>query len=251
MRIGVFGDLHCGHINGIAPPSHQQSEDSQGCWKLLRKFCDTYGPFGAVFVMGDVIDGKASRNGGVELITTDQSRQADIAIMVLDSIPTTKRAKWFQVSGTPYHGGTSEDFERLVASSFGAEYGAVVWPEVDGCRFRLRHKINRAMNNLYKQMDTHVRRVGSGREKLADAILFGHLHVHNEASRSVQGRALHAISCPSLQGMTDFGGRQCDGDVDMGCLALDVHRGKITAVHKHVAPLGVDTWANAQGLGLI
>jgi len=251
VRIAVYSDLHCGHINAIAPTLHQVSEDSHGCWKLFKKFNRKYGPFDAVLILGDVIDGKAGRNGGVELVTTDQSKQADIAIQVLDQVPVKKGAKWYQVGGTPYHGGMSEDFERLVASSFGAEYGAVVWPEIGGVRFRMRHKINRAMNNLNKQIGIHQRRLGSGREKQADCMLFGHLHTYAQRQEACNGKPMYAISCPALQGVTDFGSRQCDGDVDIGCLAIDVEKGSIASIHEHITPLGVDTWGTAKSLGLL
>ena len=250
MRIAVYSDLHCGHINSIAVPKDQQSEDSQGCWRVFSKFNKLYGPFDAVMLMGDLIDGAAGKNRGVELTTTDQSKQADMAIRVLDTVPLRRGAKWYAAAGTPYHGGMAEDFERLVASSFGAEYGAVVWANVGGCLFRMRHKINRAMNNIARQIDTHVQRIGSGREPQADAMLFGHLHYYGIRGESVNGKQVLAINCPSLQGQTDFGSRQCDGDVDIGCLALDVDGGRISAVHPHIVPLGVDTWAKAKKSGL-
>jgi hypothetical protein len=249
-KIAVLGDLHCGHINAIAPPRHQQSEDSQGCFKILQSFGKRHGPFDYVFLMGDMIDGKGGKNAGVELITTDCSKQADIAIQVLETLPVTKNAKWFAAAGTPYHGGVSEDFERLVASSFGATYSAVTYADVGGYRFRLRHKLNRAMNNLRKQIDLHLQRVGGHRERLVDMLLFGHLHEHAVHHENHGGKRITAVSCPTLQGQTDFGSRQCDGDVDIGCLAIDVTKAGLN-ITSHVVPLSEDTWGYAKSQGMI
>jgi hypothetical protein len=246
QRIAVYGDMHCGHINAIAAPKDQQSEDSQGCWKTFLKFNKLHGPFDAVLLMGDLIEGAGGKNRGVELTTTDQSKQADMAIRVLDEVPLKAGAKWYAAAGTPYHGGIAEDFERIVASSLKAEYGAVMWAKVGGCLFRMRHKIGRAMNNLTKQIDIHAQRVGGGREPLADALLFGHLHYFGTRSESIAGKTIVAINCPALQGQTDFGSRQCDGDVDIGCVAIDVEGGKITGIHPHIVELGVDTWQSAK-----
>ena len=249
-KIAILGDMHCGHINAIAHPKDQASEDAQGLWKLYKSFCKRHGPFDGVILTGDLIDGRAGRNGGVELLTTDQMNQADMAIRVLDELPVRKGAPWWLASGTPYHAGTDEDFERLVASSFGASRSAVVWAEIGGLVIRARHKINRAMNNLVKQVETHVRRIGSGREPQADYMLFGHLHCHKTHTEMLNGKPITAVCCPTLQGETDFGSRQCDGDVDLGAMCLEI--GGVTPVlHRHIVPLGVDTWAKAEAAQML
>jgi hypothetical protein len=250
MRVAVIGDMHCGHLTGIAPPNKQHTEDAEGLWRLFVKFNKKYGPFDAVFVMGDTIDGKGQRSGGVELITTDCMEQADIAISVLDKLNVRPGCKWFFTGGTPYHTGNEEDFERIVVSSFKGEHGDVVWPVLGKHRFRLRHKINRAMNNLEKQMDIHCGRVGGGREPQADMLLFGHLHQHKTAHRCVGGKDMAAVMCPAMQGHTGYGGRQCDSDVDIGMLCLTVTDAGIT-INKHIAPLGYDTWGGAKMRGMI
>jgi hypothetical protein len=246
-KIAVLGDMHCGHLNGIAAPKDQRTEDAEGLWKLFCRFCKLHGPFDHVLLTGDLIDGKAGRNGGVELITTDQMDQADIAIRVLDKLPVKAGATWHLAAGTPYHTGMSEDFERIVAGSFAMARAAVVWAELAGKLFRVRHKLNRAMNNLYKQIENHQRRVGGGREPIADFLLFGHLHCYRRESQRILGRTVTAMSCPTLQGRTDFGGRQCDGDVDCGALCIEIDdRTKQAAIHEHVVPLCVDTWGKAK-----
>jgi hypothetical protein len=250
-RIAIVSDLHCGHINGIADPKRQRSEDSEGCWKLLRRFCRMYGPFHAVMVGGDTIEGKGGFNRGVELTFPDMMDQSNIAIAVLDSIPVVKKAPWYFAGGTPCHTGIGEDFERIVAGSFGSVVTDIAWAHVAGIRARMRHKVSRAKNNMAAQIDTHIRRVGAGLEPQADILLYGHLHTYRMESQSINGRAITAMTLPALQGHTNYGGRQCEGDVSIGCVCLVVEKNVISAIYPHIASLAYDTWGNAAKKGLL
>lgn len=250
MKALILGDFHTGHCNGWTPRRKVDTVDADGIDKLTRKFFKRTGPYDVVLSTGDLIDGKAGRNAGVELLTTDMSVQRDWAIELLDSIPVTKRCKWFFAAGTRYHGGESEDFERDIANCFGGLYGPVVWVDTPVV-IRMRHHINRAMNCLVKQRDIHMARVGYGTETLADMLLYGHLHEHRTELWEAGGRVRYAMVAPSLQGMTDFGGRRCDGNVHIGCMCCEIDKNGVHSFQKSIVQLGRDTWGMAKEQGAI
>ena len=129
------------------------------------------------------------------------------------------------VYGTPYHAGTEEDWEAVVADEVNAEIHGQMFVEVEGVRFHLKHKVGGSSI-------PHGRHTATARERLwlrewadvadwpqADVILRGHVHYHQYAG----GPGWLAMTCPALQGpSTKYGSRQCSGTVDFGIVTFEV-----------------------------
>lgn len=223
-RVVVLSDLHCGSIVGLTPPAwHTGDELQRDMWGWYQREMVELGAVDACFVMGDAIDGKGHRSGGVEQITTDLITQTDMATAALRHV----QAKNFVlVHGTPYHvGADGEDMERLIARELGARIGGHEWVDVNGCVFDLKHKVGGsgvphgrhtavARERLWNQL-WHMRELAPK----ANVILRGHVHYHSFCG----GPGWLAMTLPALQGPgSHYGVRQCSGLVDFGFVVFDV-----------------------------
>lgn len=225
-RIAVLSDLHCGSLVGLTPPAwHTGDELQRDMWQWYQREMVDLGPVDACFVLGDAIDGKGNRSGGVEQITTDLITQTDMATAALRHV----QAKDFVfVHGTPYHvGADGEDMERLIARALGARIGGHEWISVNGCVFDLKHKVGGsgvphgrhtavARERLWNQL-WHMRELAPK----ANVILRGHVHYHSFCG----GPGWLAMTLPALQGPgSHYGVRQCSGIVDFGFVVFDVEQ---------------------------
>lgn len=244
-RIIVVSDTHCGHVAGLTPPQFQLSEyegssTKRNKWAILQKelwqnfinLLEKHKPFDVCFALGDMIDGKGTRSGATELITSDRDEQADMACEIFQQIRqrSNKGFKIIGVYGTDYHvsaeGG--EDWENIVAER--AEFvkiGSHEWVDVNGCIFDLKHHIGgssiphgrftapareRLWNLLWSERDYQPK---------ASVILRG--HVHYAAHCGEPGWL--AMSVPALQGMgTKYGARRMSGVVHWGLTIFDVDK---------------------------
>jgi len=238
-RILVISDNHGGHITGLTPPPFQFKEYGKSktrknkwagmqrdMWREFKKMMKRYEPFDIGFHLGDLVEGKGKRSGGVELITSDMSEQADIATGVCDSVRlhASKGFKWYGASGTPYHvSSDGDDWDSIVAERSGfEEFGTHTWVDVNGCIFDLKHKVG-------SSSVPHGRHTAIAKERLwnqlwgerqpqANVVLRGHTHYHAYCG----GADWLAMVCPSLQGWTKYGSAQCSGTVDFGIIVIDV-----------------------------
>jgi hypothetical protein len=225
-RIVVVSDLHCGHMVGLTPPGWWYSEHEalqREMWEWYENEMETIGEVDACFVVGDTIDGKGSRSGGVEQLTNDLIAQTDMATACLKIIQTDK---YFMVHGTPYHvGPDGEHMERLVARNLGGTISGHEWVSVNGCVFDLKHKVG-------SSGVSYGRHTAVAKEKLwntlwnlrkmapkANVILRGHVHYYLDCG----GIGWRAMTLPALQGPGSFYGvEQCSGIVDFGFVVFDV-----------------------------
>lgn len=198
-------------------------------WNAFVSILEDLPKLDFVFSLGDLIDGKAQRSGGTELITTDIQEQCDMAVEVFSTIKKycKKTAKIVSVFGTDYHVATEgEDWEAEIAHKAGFfKIGAHEWPSVNGCVFDLKHKVG-------SSQVPHGRYTAIAREKLwnalwserqeqpyANVLLRGHAHYYSAIDNS-DGTAM---VCPALQGMgSRYGSRQCSGTVDWGLIHFKV-----------------------------
>jgi hypothetical protein len=238
-RILVISDTHCGHLTGATPPAFQlnqfkESETKRNKWAVMqkeawigfKKLLTKYAPFDLAFHLGDSIDGKGSRCGGVDLITSSMEEQADIATAVCDTVRlhANKGFKWYGVSGTPYHVDSDGDaWDSVVARRAGFErMGAHEWIDVNGCVFDLKHKLGSSSVPHGRQTALSKERLWNQlwaeRQPKANVVLRGHVHYHTYCG----GADWLAMSCPALQGWTKFGSTQCCGTVDWGIVVFDV-----------------------------
>jgi hypothetical protein len=236
-RVVIISDLHAGHHAGICPPSHWLPESSPGrlgdfaqqqraLWNWYVGRLLELQPIDTLIVNGDAIDGKGSRSGGTELLTTDLKQQCNIAASV---IRVAQADNIRIVAGTPYHSSPDgEDWEDVLADMVGGTMMGRRFLEVDGVVFDIKHKVG-------SSSVPHGRHTAISKERVwnvlwheregapkADVIIRSHVHYHEYS-----GNPTHlAMTTPALQGWgSKYGERQCSGIVDIGFVHFDVEDG--------------------------
>jgi len=234
-RVLVISDLHCGHRAGLTPPSWQYkpndgdldrtkfAEIQQAVWKFYTDTIDALKPIDYLFVLGDGIDGKGLRSGGTEQLEADRLKQCDIAT---DCINYVGAKNIVMVHGTPYHAGTEEDFEGIIAKNVDAKkIGSHEWVDVNGVIFDLKHFVSGSVI-------PHGRFTGIARDRLwnliwaerngqpkSDILIRGHVHYFGYCG---DGGILN-VTMPALQGWgSKYGSRLCTGTVDIGLVHFDI-----------------------------
>ncbi len=193
------------------------------CWGWYERKMAALQPIDVLIVNADMIDGKGSRSGGTELITSDLRAQAEMAAAC---IRVAKAKTIICTHGTPYHvSADGEDMETLVADMVGATIGGHEWVDVNGCVFDVKHKIG-------SSQVPHGRHTAAAKERLwnqlwaeqdgapkSNVILRSHVHYF-----AFNGDADYlAMTLPALQGFgSKFGVRQCSGLVHYGLVHFDV-----------------------------
>jgi hypothetical protein len=245
MKIIAISDLHCGHVTGLTPPQFQiakfeesstkrnkWSELQSELWLKFENLIEKYKPFDLGFDLGDMIEGKGSRSGGTELITSDRNEQVDIASHIHHYIRDKSNPdfKWIGVFGTGYHTSNEggEDWEAVTAERSGFEkIGSHEWVDVNGCIFDLKHHVS-------SSTVPHGRHTPVAKEKLwnilwaeqsyqptSNVILRGHVHY----AAYCGGPGWVAMTLPALQGMgTKYGSRYCSGIVHWGVTVFEVDK---------------------------
>lgn len=227
-RIVVISDLHCGHQLGLTPPRHQGGAlvaKQKEFWAWYAATAREIGRVDLLVANGDLIDGNATRNGGVELLTSDRHKQADMAAECLEVI---KHDRTEIVFGTPYHSGAAEDFERAVAEKFGAGCGPELVIDVDGTVFQFKHHIStsglwhgRATAALREQLnDILSSAVGMGGPR-ADVVIRSHAHYYV----AVENAAGAAYVTPCMQLGSGYGARKFSLWPDVGLMLFEVAGG--------------------------
>jgi len=236
-RVVALGDFHCGHYAGLTPPGWHVSASrnkkiksmQSEMWRNYLGFIKESPSPDLLIVNGDLIDGKGGRSGGTELITCDLMEQAEMAA---ECVKPWNARKVVMTYGTPYHvAADGEDVEKYTAALCGAEIHGHCFPEVEGVVFDVKHKLGssqipwsrhtavareRYQNLFWKEL-------GNGQPQ-ANVILRSHVHFFGYCG----GTNWLAITLPALQSpKTKFGGRQCSGTVDWGCVQFDVGNGVV------------------------
>jgi hypothetical protein len=221
-RVVVISDLHCGSDVGLTYPDWQQTALQEELWEVYAGMIDALRPIDVLIVNGDMIDGKASRWGSTGLITADRVEQAEMAVK---AIAFTDATEMYLTYGTPYHAGSGEDFEVVVADKLRARIEPQLWVEVNGIVFDAKHFISassvphgrhtsiardRLWNILWADMEQQPK---------SDVFIRSHVHYFNFAG----GTSWVAMTTPALQGLgCKFGSRIPSGTVDYGLVYFDV-----------------------------
>jgi hypothetical protein len=237
-RIVIISDSHAGHRSGLTPPgSFRYSEDDEN--PVLRKFAevqrimwDWYAgklhelqPIDTLVHNSECIDGKAFRQGGTELLTSDRHAQCDMAAQV---IREAKAKRIYITRGTRYHSGNDEDWDEIVAEKVNAkEVGAHIWLESEGTILDIRHKVPGSVI-------PHGRFTGLARQKLwnylwnlrgmqpdARIVIRSHVHYHVYCGTA----EWLAMTTPSLQAWTKFGSEEIEGTNDIGLIEINTYPG--------------------------
>jgi len=146
--VGIFADLHCGHLAGLAPPAWFVSAGNrkgkailklqQDMWRAFKAMLKPVKELDLAIWNADLIDGRGERSGSTELIAIDRQDQVEMAITVIKNVPA--KAHLF-TRGTAYHTGGAEDWENLIASAYGGDIHDHQWADVNGLVFDVKHHI--------------------------------------------------------------------------------------------------------------
>ena len=235
MKILVISDTHCGHIAGLTPLKCDYKPDKASKyyqpWLLRRRvwrwFCKEVEDVSAdiLVINGDAIDGFASKTGGRELITSDISEQADMAVEIAK---TVNAKQVYMTYGTAYHTGDDLDWEDEIAYKLRAEIKSRLFLKVDGVTFDVKHHLGsssvphgRATAILRDKLWADLMAL-RGEQPKSDIIIRSHVHYFN-AITTPSGLIM---TTPALQSpSTIYGKRRCSGITDLGMVSFDVANG--------------------------
>lgn len=234
-RVIAISDLHCGARSGLTPPGHQSAYnlDSQAeAWKWYAERVRTLKkqtPIYAVLALGDLIDGRSAKDGGIESVTTDRRIQADMATECLSVWSPTKYAI---VRGTGYHThGGEEDWEDSIARALDAPIHNMMCVEIDGVKIDCKHKTGRS--GIPHGRSTPLMRAKLWADILGDEdkipgdvdlLIRGHVHYFACVGGIRKGKQWWAMSLPAMQlPQSRYGERECEGTVDYGFVVIDIY----------------------------
>jgi hypothetical protein len=236
-KILIIGDLHCGSMCGITPPDWFVSKGRNSfyanlqreMWDNYMEMCDSFGKVDALIVNGDVIDGKGTRSGGTEQITSDMFEQCDIAVNVLKELDAKQLMFTY---GTPYHTASpnGEDFDKEVADRMNSPIQDELNVNVDGLMFNVKHKVGSSSSPYNRAMPVGRHRLWEAIEALrtdtkpADVYVRSHVHYFSFCGES----NWYGFTLPALQSSdTKYGARQCVGLTDWGMCLFYVDHGSL------------------------
>jgi len=229
-KIICISDLHCGSYSGLTPPKYWPNKHfkpdeytrMEKTWIFYTNTLESLGKVDYCFCLSDCIDGKGSKNGGVELITTDLLQQAKMAV---DCIKMIDCDKVFMVRGTAYHTSTDGNcIEDIIADDLdGAVIDDYLNVNVNGIVFNLKHKISSSSilaGRVAPLVKEYQWAVENDNEITPSIFLRGHVHYH--VSVFYPGKFL-GITLPALQlPFSQYGNQQCTGQVDTGMVYMEV-----------------------------
>jgi len=188
-----------------------------------------------VIIAGDCIDGKGKKSGSREQLTTDRHEQVEMAREAINEIQAGRIVITY---GTPYHSGSDEKWEKVLAEELANDRGqrlgakgcdvrisAQETVDVNGLIFDVKHKVGRssiphgkftplARTKIWDRIWAEV-----GQRPAADVILRGHVHYHCHCGTP----EYLAMTLPALKGLGDeFGAEQCDDIIHFGLVWFDV-----------------------------
>jgi len=236
-KIVAMSDTHCGHLAGLTPPDYWTSQKySEGkiqreTWLEYEELCEKNKGCDYLFHLGDTIDGDGKVNGGVEQITTDRIKQAEMAV---ECIAKMEPKRVIMTYGTAFHTGKAEDFDGLVnkglnAIGISSEIHGMPFVKVEDVTFHLKHHIGGSGIPYGRHTASSKERFWlklheeQGWEK-ADIILRGHVHYYQIAG----GADWLAMTLPALQAANTKFGRRCSGEVHWGLVTFEVDGSEYT-----------------------
>jgi len=245
-RVVVISDLHCGHVVGLTPPAWQQNDTQAELYDFYVRKMKAMRPVNALLVNGDCIDGRGDRSGSVELITTDRLVQCEMAV---EAIEVAECKNVGIIKGTPYHTGTKEDFENVIAQNVNAKACKDhAWFNIEGVCFDAKHAISSSSVPYGRHTATAREKIWNdewskhGASPKADVIIRSHVHYHQFCGGpdGAGEKIWLGMTTPALQGQgSRFGSRLCSGTVHFGFVWFDVYDGKLEDWGPVLAPLAI------------
>ena len=236
-RVVVISDTHCGDRSGLTPMPDELTIDNPNIdewqrqriemWQWYEKTMAALQPIDVLVVDGDCIAGKGTKSGGTELLTADRVKQVEMAE---ECIRLAKAPQIVMTYGTPYHTGTEEDWEAVLANNLKKTTSVSIsgheWFRANNIVFDVKHYIGNS--SIPHGRMTPIARAklwniiwNSDNEKQpkSQIILRGHVHNLNYCG----GADWMGFTLPCLQGWGDkFGVRRCEGKIDIGLLWFDI-----------------------------
>lgn len=230
FKILVTSDQHCGCFFGLTPPSWMIERSrapkvralQEKAWKWHMEDLKSVGKIDLLVCNGDAIDGKQHKSGSCHLLTADLDEQVEIA---REALSAPKAGELAFTLGTPYHTDASgQHYERQLARTFGAQAEEELVIKHAGRRIYFRHKIARAgvphtRHTATAKMHMHnVLKTAAGKAEKYDYLVYSHVHYHCVAG----GAGWLAMTTPALQVTSNYGQRECDGEIDWGMVLITV-----------------------------
>jgi hypothetical protein len=197
--------------------------------------------FYGLYLNGDLADGSARRGYGRDVWTNEPEEQAECAIEVINYIKKhhlVKGAPIIGARGTAYHavmGGV--DVENLVAKETDMDLKYEQYVDMDGITINFKHHIggrNKPHTQGTQLPETKLHNLYLADIEMApraDVFMRGHLHKY----RVFSDPTYTAMLLPCLQGpYTDFGGRVCEGAVNMGFMKVWEEEGRFMHLFKEI-----------------
>lgn len=240
----VLSDTHCAHRAGLTHPSYQYKRDTdcstrkkfgdmQRCqWNWFEKEIKSIGTIDVALFNGDLVEGDGKRNKGAELLATDENDQSDMAVKALGIIQSKE---YHIVNGTWSH---STNVERQISKFFNCESLNQVWLDVNGLIIHARHKIGGASvphgrsTAILKESLWNLINAEKGFDPMkANIIIRSHLHKAHDCRGVLPNQRLFIT--PSLQGLTDYGEKECHGGIDIGFLVFRIKNERVWTWEEH------------------
>lgn len=237
-NVVIISDLHCGSVVGLTPPEYEvggeiddRTAERLALWdaytEMIDKFRSTHGNIHILIVNGDCLDGKCSRWGSTDVITTRIRTQIDMAACC---IRYARADNILMTYGTPYHVGAEEDWEAYLARDVDAIIKDHLFLEIGGVNFSIKHKISASSI-------PHGRHTPVAREKLWDTLWAVEKQQHPKSDVIVRSHVHYFSFCgdgnylglttPALQGLGGkYGARMCAGTIDFGITYFICNQGK-------------------------
>lgn len=223
-RVIFLSDTHCGSMQGLTAPKWATTETQKDLWNMYTGWIKQYKPFDIVICVGDMLDGKSVKDGGIGLISSDRIVQIEMAEVALRAL---KCPEIHIIGGTDYHvnGSGSEDWELILAKQLNATYADQGFFDIHGCQINARHKVgggglpHTKYTPLAKEVESNLQWAMSGEQVLSDLLVRGHVHKYSQISN---GHTV-AFTLPAMQSAgSRYGTKQCSGLVDWGMLVVDI-----------------------------
>ena len=230
----IVSDIHCGHEVGLTPPKwnpqypefpelQKMSDYRSYLWDRFAWGVKEYGPYDVCIANGDLIDGRGEKIGGTEEIFVDREQQVEMAVDVLETIPTKEL---YITRGTDYHVGPYENFEDGVGKALNAiKVGDVLNIDIGGVLFNARHHLGGSQSvigratALLRDETWNVLWAANQDFPRADVIIRSHNHYYIAVD---QPKAI-LIGTPGLQGYgTRYGERRLSGEIHFGFIVFEV-----------------------------
>ena len=225
-RVILIADTHCGHLTGLTPPefnneSARYADFRRESWIWFSNVIERMKPFDFAVYNGDLIDGKQVKSGGLELLENDRFNQVRMSVAIHNKINPVKS---IVIRGSKYHVGKDENFEDDFADRIGVKIYNRFLGDIAGKVFDIRHKIGRSaiphgrVSPLSRQvLWSRLREERTGIH--ADVIIRSHVHYNVY----IEENGIIAMTTKALQGASDYGELECDGEVDYGLDILDIY----------------------------